>query len=613
MKQNHKSLLLALLVFFAILAGTAGGSLWLNGTSRSIENGSVLPGPLENELYLLHGIEEAGGNSYRFSAVMPVGEEGYALLLNNRECVIYCNGELLYQGEQGRQPPSFEVVAIPGAAESGMVRIEFEFVTEDWENSVNLYLTTAKTAFRYQAYFYLLYAFGLGVFFIVAVCAALLYRYKPSESYLAWFALHAAMLTLWSVLSLPVGEIASKTQWLTGHMYSWTTVLNVLACYKIFEKKAPDLLRRLFSTAGILLTFAFFTLGDMLLPSFAMQLVRHGYLLLGCGIALWGCWQREREGYFLLVGMALSQGVRLVLLFGNFPQFPLSFWLMALRYAKIINITFAIAYMVAICRTFALKFGEAEKLAGELEQANRSLDKKVEERTLALQEEQRQRRAFMLNIFHDLRTPLFILKGGLDSIAREERPDKGTIDAMRSRLDFAAGLTEDLFLTAKLEEHKVLMETEVVAFCQLVGRVTKASAITCREKGVELNVSIQKGMRVFGDERYLEQAVQNIVTNAVEYAGKGGSVWVKVAREGEAVVASVRDSGPGIPHEELPLIFQRYYTAHNARESSSTGLGLSIAREIVREHRGHIEVTSEVGKGTEFRIFLPALETGTGG
>lgn len=105
MKQNHKSLLLALLVFFAILAGTAGGSLWLNSTSRSIENGSVLPGPLENELYLLHGIEEAGGNSYRFSAVMSAGEEGYALLLNNRECVIYCNGELLYQGRTGAAAP----------------------------------------------------------------------------------------------------------------------------------------------------------------------------------------------------------------------------------------------------------------------------------------------------------------------------------------------------------------------------------------------------------------------------------------------------------------------------------------------------------------------------
>ena len=191
MKQNHKSLLIALLVFFAILAGTAGGSLWLNGTSRSIENGSVLPEPLENELYLLHGIEEAGrqqlpvfgrdargGRRIRSFAQQP----GVRYLLQRRTAV---------PGEQGRQPPSFEVVAIPGAAESGMVRVEFEFVTEDWENSVNLYLTTAKTAFRYQAYFYLLYAFGLGVFFIVAVCAALLYRYKPSESYLAWFALHA--------------------------------------------------------------------------------------------------------------------------------------------------------------------------------------------------------------------------------------------------------------------------------------------------------------------------------------------------------------------------------------------------------------------------------------
>jgi signal transduction histidine kinase len=114
-----------------------------------------------------------------------------------------------------------------------------------------------------------------------------------------------------------------------------------------------------------------------------------------------------------------------------------------------------------------------------------------------------------------------------------------------------------------------------------------------------------------GDPRLLRQALVNIVGNAVKYTKEGGMVALTSRLEGSELVVRVRDSGIGIASEDQPRVFEKFFRAKSAEQSAiqGTGLGLPMARYIVERHRGRIELSSELGVGTEFRIYLPVLST----
>ena len=128
--------------------------------------------------------------------------------------------------------------------------------------------------------------------------------------------------------------------------------------------------------------------------------------------------------------------------------------------------------------------------------------------------------------------------------------------------------------------------------------------------GLSLNLSLPAAPAwVLGDRDRIEQVIINITTNAVRYTAKGGSVEMSVSLAGEEVLIAVADTGIGIPKEDIPRIFDRFYRVDKARSRAlgGTGLGLSIAFEIVRRHDGHMEIESEVGKGTTMTVHLPCL------
>ena len=111
----------------------------------------------------------------------------------------------------------------------------------------------------------------------------------------------------------------------------------------------------------------------------------------------------------------------------------------------------------------------------------------------------------------------------------------------------------------------------------------------------------------WGDELRLEQALQNLVTNALHHTPAGGVVTVRLCAEGSEACLEVRDTGPGIPPEEQDKVFLRYYRSPEAKRRGSSGLGLSIAREIVVQHQGRITLASRPGVGAVFTIRLPAV------
>ena len=116
--------------------------------------------------------------------------------------------------------------------------------------------------------------------------------------------------------------------------------------------------------------------------------------------------------------------------------------------------------------------------------------------------------------------------------------------------------------------------------------------------------------KFYGDRERIEQVITNIVSNAVKYTPDGGKIDMTVGTSGKNVFVRVTDNGIGIPEKDLPRLFDRFYRVDKARsrESGGTGLGLSIAQEILNQHKGSIEISSEYGKGTSVLITMPAAE-----
>ncbi|MHB9143987.1 MAG: sensor histidine kinase [Symbiobacteriia bacterium] len=142
----------------------------------------------------------------------------------------------------------------------------------------------------------------------------------------------------------------------------------------------------------------------------------------------------------------------------------------------------------------------------------------------------------------------------------------------------------------------------------LAAEVLGTLSVQAKAKEVRLEENWPSDLpEVWADRDRLKQVFLNIITNALNHTPAGGRVTVSLASQGDRVEVGIRDTGHGIPPEDLPRVFERFYRTDKARsrEAGGTGLGLSIAREIVHAHGGEIHLTSELGKGTEVRFTLP--------
>ena len=128
-----------------------------------------------------------------------------------------------------------------------------------------------------------------------------------------------------------------------------------------------------------------------------------------------------------------------------------------------------------------------------------------------------------------------------------------------------------------------------------------------KKKSIQLKLSLKEKIQIEVDSEKIQQAIINIIENAIKYTQDGGIIEVKLFTEGKYAVIEIRDNGIGIPKESLPYIFERFYRVDKARSRSTggTGLGLAIAWQIVSLHQGLIDVKSDAGKGSTFYIKLP--------
>ena len=220
---------------------------------------------------------------------------------------------------------------------------------------------------------------------------------------------------------------------------------------------------------------------------------------------------------------------------------------------------------------------------------------------------------FTADISHELRTPLTTIRGNLDLIRRMRVADDASLDAAQGEIERMTRLVGDLLLLAQADAGLPIRRAPVALDAVMVEVFEQMRAIA---GGVNVGVGAEDAIAVMGDADRLKQLMINLVGNAVRYTPAGGSITLNLKRRDGWAVFSVSDTGPGIPPEHLPHIFERFYRVEKSRSrqeagvngaSSGAGLGLSIAQWIAQSHGGRIEAQSEVGKGTVFTVYLPEL------
>ncbi|WP_200816588.1 ATP-binding protein [Halobacillus sp. Marseille-P3879] len=226
------------------------------------------------------------------------------------------------------------------------------------------------------------------------------------------------------------------------------------------------------------------------------------------------------------------------------------------------------------------------------------------------------RKDFIANVSHELRTPISMLQGYSEAIVddiAETREDKNELAKIIHDESLRIGrLVNELLDLARMEAGHISLHLEEVEIEPLIEKILRKFKGLAEEKNVQLtsNINIDQSAMTIDADR-IEQVLTNLIDNAIRHTSEEGVVSLSVKASGELLI-EVSDSGYGIPQEDLPFIFERFYKADKSRKRESsqkgTGLGLAIAKNIVEAHKGRISVHSKLDEGTTFTVAIPDQE-----
>jgi PAS domain S-box-containing protein len=242
--------------------------------------------------------------------------------------------------------------------------------------------------------------------------------------------------------------------------------------------------------------------------------------------------------------------------------------------------------------------------------ARREAELELERQNDQLRQFDRLKDEFIALVSHELRTPLTSIRGYLELITEDQNLTAeqtrflDTIDRNAQRLQRVVG---DLLFVAQVEAGKLSLEDGDVDLNTVAEEAVQAAQPSAAAKSITLVVELGEPPAIRGDRARLAQVLDNFISNAIKFTPTGGHVSVETRVSPGEVEIVVSDNGMGIPADELPFLFQRFFRAEQATAGAipGTGLGLAIAKAIVAGHGGRIRVESECGRGTTFRIILP--------
>ena len=582
MKQKWPILIFsALLTAFIVLAG-----IWGNAQFQQLPSGGVLTAQQAAKGIAPDGWRQEAPGQWHFT--FTAGEDLSSLTLCVTNTAAPLEAERLT--DLARSGELYALDVTPGET------VELAFACRRSPQTWLMSSAFADRAFRFRTLTQLI---TLTAFVTMGVVVLALYHYKHQPE-LGYFLLYLVIMSAWALMVFFFPTIRSgPLQLVLRSFFAFTVLASALLAAGLLGMELPRSGRGLL---GLIAGCAvFFLLGMNDYPP-----LRFGILATGMFFCLYLLMAAVKAGYegagLMLLPCAVTTGFRIWALLPGLdsPFFVESVPFYLLRCSRLYDLPFAIGCMVFVCRRFALLFDRTEQLA-------RELDARVAERTKELTAETDARKSMMLNIFHDLRSPLFAVSNGLETLESAPEALPALLPALRQRVEFLRRLTEDLFLAAKLEQKQLLLNEDRAALNEEAAAVCAACQSEADQKGVALCLSADVLLPVWGDSVRLQQILQNLVTNAIHYTPAGGSIHVVCRAEGGTACVSVQDTGCGIAPEDQGAVFDRYFHTSADKKHDSTGLGLTIAQELARLHHGEITLQSEVGRGSIFTLRLPLL------
>lgn len=222
-----------------------------------------------------------------------------------------------------------------------------------------------------------------------------------------------------------------------------------------------------------------------------------------------------------------------------------------------------------------------------------------------LETQDQKRRDLMADIAHELRTPLAVLQGRIEGLIDGVYPrDEARLGELLEETRVLARLVDDLQTLSHSESGTLVLQKESTDLAAVAREAAAALSARADAKGVRVEVTSPPDLPMANaDPVRVREVLTNLLTNALRHTPAGGAVDVRLESVGAGLSIRVADTGTGIPPEDLPKIFDRFY---KGRESSGSGLGLTIARDLVVAHGGQIHADSRVGQGTTISVTLPA-------
>lgn len=223
---------------------------------------------------------------------------------------------------------------------------------------------------------------------------------------------------------------------------------------------------------------------------------------------------------------------------------------------------------------------------------------------------ERVRRDFVANVSHELKTPLTSVKGYLETLQSGAKDDPAVLTRFLGKIENnvvrLVALVQDILALGSIETQDGKLQSERVDWLPVIRQVLTHHEHEVQRKKISLDATKLESVYVYGDREAMTQIADNLVSNAIKYTPEGGSVRLTLKRGPQGAAFEVKDTGFGIPQDQIPRIFERFYRVDKARsrELGGTGLGLSIVKHLVSAMNGKVSVESEVGKGSAFAVTL---------
>ena len=232
----------------------------------------------------------------------------------------------------------------------------------------------------------------------------------------------------------------------------------------------------------------------------------------------------------------------------------------------------------------------------------------LQENRRRVDEERRELQTLVSDISHQVKTPVANLKMVTDTLLAKpvtEQERREFLQGIRSQTDKLEFLVQSMGKASRLETGAVTLEKKDVPLLDTLAQAMSGIVYGAEQKGISVEVQCPDDLRVSHDSKWTAEALFNLLDNAVKYTPAGGRISVSVEQWEMYVKLDVTDTGKGIPESRQAAIFRRFYREEEVHDQPGVGIGLYLAREIVTRQGGYIKVTSEVGRGSTFSVFLP--------